>query len=450
MLEFTAIDLVETLLEGFDSVEELMEARADKLAAQYNIPLETIKTLEDLDPTRNKKYLPWLAKQLAAGNLSVDEDNKKNEISNALSEFERLIKMPAFKDKYGSNIDGYETFDSLAKLMKKCELMVSAKDRNTGRVVAGATLLGKHGNLKLYKMMTPDALREFALHNVHEPTHTEMCPKCHVVHPMTSWCVRDMTAGSTHAETYLKDDFYIVTKNDETYVALQHKDGQCQNVSNGGITADVANEIYPLVKSVLRYNDLKNKAGTNIGIFLKVPNIDRELRQVQAEKLDMMPNGASWKGDLDLTEIPTTRLPGNFTVEGILTLKGSGIVRLPKGLKVEELNLVGSLVKTLPADLTVDFKAREEKHDMSRLRVDRDFPMEELCRFYFNTRLPMMKLAFISQRTGGQVKGGVRQAEISAESAEAEWPAMKERLYKHFLSDPDTIEDIKATSVQGY
>lgn len=370
----TAAQIVRTLLEEWDA---LLEDRIDGLLKQYaqtkKWERRDIEEISRYDPSRNKKYLPWLVKQVAEHNLdSIELDA----IHDLLMEFERLITLPAFqgsRDIYSYSLDNFQRMVTAnVELRSQAEIERKAKTAKKTKTVAdyehkeGVEDVGNFNDLTLMKITNPESLSWWAWRGYMEENPNWGRPTIHPPEPGQDpfahdgkWCVR----STTHGTNYLrKEPFYLVLKKGWPYVGILLDQGQVKDLDNHQVSMGVAEEIYPLLKGVID----QHKADG--GRLYSESHIFENMRFLQngvqagekfADDVDLsdsslrtLPENLSFQGTLNVDKTLLTELPTGLTVRSHLWARNTNITKISPGLKVGgKLAISGSPITTIPADI---------------------------------------------------------------------------------------------------
>lgn len=107
-------DLYEHEIDDRKMLEEsLLENRqlTKNLLQKGEISEELYKQIENADPTPQKKYMFWMAKQLLAGNANIDQ------LRNNIEEFDLFVSRGRIREK--KDINAYKNFAELAAVVKE-------------------------------------------------------------------------------------------------------------------------------------------------------------------------------------------------------------------------------------------------------------------------------------------------------------------------------------------
>lgn len=405
-----ATDIVNELLDESLVNVTLLEARADELAAKFNVDIAKVKELALIDPTRNQKYLPWLVARWAAQDQGFSDQEL---LRTSLQQFERLLKLPAFQGS--KDIQQYGNIEQLITTVKESEGLTSKKEK----MLAGAKVVAKDGPLTLIKIEGDNnyqTLIYYSTHNVLNPPAA--ASQQGGEEGQTNWCVRFPEYSQSHLR---QGPFYIVLKNGMTYLAIHPASGQVKNTDQHRhqFTGGQANEIARLVNQEIL------GGGENM-----IRNFHGDMRHF-INVIDLPP-GSTIDDNLDYSGTKGRKLPENLTVNGSLNLEGSDIAVLPPGLKVKgDLNIKNTPIKSL-GNATAG----------GRLLRDEDFPKSEIFMFVFRVKMPQMKTNFILTRTTkGYKDKGQTMPPITQQEAEAQWPKMADELARYYASLADADKE---------
>ncbi len=220
---------------------------------------KVLYSLADADPTAEHdkgKYIPWIARQVATGNIRLPEDIDK--VKMRLSEFD--THKQASKAKFPKDINQYKSFGDLAKTMNKhlgpedtgfsgsFLRSLSPSDYNTAKDGTEVVYQGKmpEGGDSKFGGITWDALKYgdgggsgdgWEIIKVKSPEASAIL--CHG----TDWCVKDpaWSAG------YLKRGPFYMIANKGKREALFHADsGQFMDPTDSSMKAEKRAYYQPL------------------------------------------------------------------------------------------------------------------------------------------------------------------------------------------------------------
>jgi hypothetical protein len=483
------LKIVHTLLEEW---EVMLEDRIDDLVQQYAQTMKwerrDIENMARYDPSRNKKYLPWLLKQ-AAENPTLTDQNYDG-IHDLLMEFERLLTLPSFtgsRDIYSYSLPDFErTITANMELRSQSELDRKAKAAKKKTVSSyehkeGVKSVGTLGNLELLQITSAESLAWWAWRgymqenpNWNRPTIQPPPPGQEVSIHDGKWCVRN----TTHGNNYLrKEPFYLVLKGGWPYVGILLAQGQVKNLDNDQINMGVAEEVYPLVEPFI--SALKAEGGS-----LKYEStIFEHMRFLQGG----VKPGESFRDDVNLSNSSLTSLPANLTFHDTVTLentkiteippntvakrgfsaKGSAITKigegfecggeldlsntpltaLPEGIKAESINVANTKLTELPENLSVSTLHIEGTFITklpSTLVVARSMtwsePMtlEECKMQFFRNTLPKLKV---------EAAAHPRMTGLSPAAMAKAWSKAEKELLKYYMTDKSIDGHVKSMFV---
>jgi hypothetical protein len=369
----TAAQIVRTLLEEWDA---LLEDRIDDLVAQYAQTKKwgrgVIENMVRYDPSRSKKYLPWIVKQVAIHNL---DSAALDRIHDGLMEFERLLTVPAWQGN--RDIQSYD-FEQLLAAVAAAEQVRSqseierqakaAKKRGPAEKppTEGIEKVSETDNLKVLRFTDAVSLSWWAWQaykqenpNWGRPTIGPAPVGADPYALDQKWCIRNPTHGTNYLR---KEPFYMVMKDGWPYVGILLDQGQVKDLDNKQVSMGVAEEIYPLLKTVI---DQHKADGGRLYSESKIFENMRFLQNgVQAgekfsddvdlsnSSLSTMPENLSFLGTLDIDKTMLTELPPGTTVRSHLWARNTQITKLGTGLRVGgRLVLSGSPITTIPNDI---------------------------------------------------------------------------------------------------
>lgn len=369
-----ATHIVHSLLEEW---EALLEDRIDDLIRQYpdlRWERSDIDKFARYDPSRNKKYLPWLVKQIAQHKLEMDAA-ELDSIHDDLMEFERVVAIPAWQGN--RDIQGYDyrqlhaEMEEAARVRSQSELERKAKHAKKTKTVAdyehkeGVDEVGHHNDLSLLKITNAESLSWWAWRGYMEenpnwgrPTIQPPPPGQEVSIADGKWCVRK----TTHGLNYLRrEPFYLVLKKGWPYAGILIDQGQVKTLDNDQVSMGMAEEIYPLLKSILdKFKADGGSLHSESRIFENMRFLQNGVQAGETFNSDVdlsdsslasMPEGLTFNDSLDIDNTPMTEIPPNTTVRNHLWARNTKITKIGPGLSVgDKLVLSGSPVTSLPVD----------------------------------------------------------------------------------------------------
>jgi hypothetical protein len=476
--------VVEDLLEGFtfvleDRLDDIIAKSAERIPG--STPQAKRQTLEgwmSFDPSRNKKYFPWMVKQFLANKVVWSPQNLDN-VRDVLMDFEHYITMPAFdapRDIYQYDVN------TLSAAVAKHRGLTSKADRLRGRKTTAANVISQVGDMELVgfkdgKSIAEESWRVYDERNPnwdgdpHYPTDPvyNQGPEPYSVDHL--WCTRNPERGANYAKGSPSKTFYIVRKGGWPYCAavLSDSGSQIMDVHNHQISVGVAEEIYPLFRPVL---DEYAKNRWSIGqvatqLFGLIRIVRGEIQpgetiqgaDLSKSSLKSLPDDLTVSGNLNVSNTPLTRLPNNLKVQGDLSISGTKIKELPTNLVVSgNLNLSGTLITALPQTMTVgtldisntkiqqlppklEVKLKLKingtpiKHLPDAMVLDKGasveysdpLSMQEIKRWFFWYRAPDLRVTYF--------KNPKNASYTSPEQQEAAWQSFIPKLQQHFQTD---------------
>lgn len=404
--------IVEALLGGDTA---LLEDRVDNMIAKYNTDPKNprFKRLEVMqwaqyDPTRNKKYLPWIIKEVAEGRMELPKDG--HELSEALMAFERLLPIPTYTgthDLYSMDWEG------LKSLVGEHGHIRSKTSIERAKREAGVTVVAKAGDLECLRITDAQALSNWSW-----KAYSENNPNWDgkPVHPGdvkdpfedSLWCTRFLNYGNNYLDG---GPFHMVLKNGWPYVGLVFHKGEAQDLHNHGITAKVAEEVWPVVKDCIPADVTLSR---NAQVFSSIRFLEGAI-----------PPGSKVQGPVDLSGTRLSALPSNLTVTGTLNVSNTPLTKLPPGLTVTgTLQIYGTQISELPNDLKVDDMEWSEPLDWSKVKT----------LFYHSLYGSMKEHLFSDARLAG----------LSDAEKEKEWVNFQPQLLKFFQTNPSVDKNARS------
>jgi len=441
MAKTVAEQIATALLSGLQAVmEDNMSGRVDNLAKQYMKltgqelaadPKEQARQIQanrakieqwmDMDPTANKKYVPWIIKQIA--NKALKLPQQAMQLKDDLMSFERILKIPA----YTGNRDIYQfpTYKDFHDTITQHGELRSKGEMEREKLQAGVTKVAQVGNLELLKITSPQALIQWAWRAYDPATNpnwkaAKVTPKLDAGGQVQAdlqdglWCVR----FPSYANSYLSGGtpFYLVLKNGGPYAGIIFERGECQDLYNNRKQPDhdmkmsQVEEIYPVLRDVIP------SASSLTGRCAKLS----KMRFLNGDVKD----GETVQGPIDLAGTSLKALPNNLTVKGNLDISSTKVSTLPVGLKVEgTLKIQGTRISELPNDLFVEDLEWSEPLDWKKIKH----------LFYLRRHMDMQKHFFEHDK----IKGG------SAEERNQRWINFQPALAAYFQKDPEVDRHVK-------
>lgn len=203
---------IQSLIESAQQVTD----RINAVSKRYpGLPEAVVNALVDADPTPEKKYLAWLAKQTVAKHLRMPEDALV--IGEDLKKFSQMKQHGVLRGAEG-DIMRYET---PGKLRAK---MGSQEKSSDGHDVSaiwpdGAEELSGNGLYRILRIGRP--------HNDGSFTTEDAVNALAQFAAKTGWCVKNKAT----ARNYLADGpFYLIAKNKKPYCLIHPASSQAKDV----------------------------------------------------------------------------------------------------------------------------------------------------------------------------------------------------------------------------
>ena len=420
----------------------LLEDRVEDLILRYpTMKLNRMKLEKwfEFDPTDNKKYFPWIVKQVSLKKVLLPRGGER--LRDDLMRFERLLLLPGFTEP--RDINRYDA-KTLSKTVRKTANLQSKSEKEREARFKNVKVVGKAGNIVVVEIKNAQELmnRSWQAYSKGNPNwdgESLAPPRVgqEANRPWDGlWCVR----FPQFARSYLAEGpFYMVYKNGGIYVGIVFEKGECQTLENDPIPLSVAEEIYPAMKPLIDHKS-KNGAGLvrNCAVF-------SNMRFLRGEAMDGETISGQG-GKLDLSWSSLTRLPNSLTVNGTLDLTGCKISNLPAGLTVSGgvLRIAGTPVTALPLDLNVE-----------EMEWSEPLPVEEVKKLLYRMRNSCMKQHFLDRTIFKKEKdvNGVETHKLDASGktipltdAEKEvmWIEFQPELLKYFLTHPKMDASVKS------
>ena len=368
--------IVRLLLQEWDA---LLEDRIDDLVKRYGQKMKwerrDIEKLVRYDPTPNKKYLPWIVRQVVEHAL---DQNDLDGLHDLLMEFERLLTLPAFqgnRDIYSYSLQDFQrTVTDNMQLRSQSEIERQAKRaKKQGpaeqQPTEGVEQVAEVGNLGVLRFTDAVSLAWWAWQAYKQENPNWGRPTIHPPPPGTDpysrdgkWCVRNPTHGTNYLR---KEPFYMVLKDGWPYVGILIDQGQVKDLDNKQVTMGVAEEIYPIMAPFI--NKFKEDGGSlhsESTIFENMRFLQngvtagetfRDDVDLSDSSLASMPENLNFQGTLDIDGTPMTELPAGLIVRSHLWARNTKITKIGPGVKVGgKLTLAGSPITVIPADIGFD------------------------------------------------------------------------------------------------
>jgi predicted GNAT family acetyltransferase len=225
--------------------------KIELLQKQFKLTPEQIELCIATDPSPNQSdFVAWIAKFLSKAAFQLPEDSER--IKDQLAKFQKFKKSPAFL--FSKDIQQYDPaklFETLTEAETKG--MGSKKEEKRETVRKGAELVVQEGDVKIFRVTTPEAARELG--------------------SGTNWCTA--APGSSYAATYLKDGpLYVFFDGGSAVAQLHCESNQFMNRSDVCILESVTGDSH----------DRSMKK------FLADPALAKALQMLAAKE----PNVAEW------------------------------------------------------------------------------------------------------------------------------------------------------------
>ena len=398
-----------------DGPEALVEDRIDDLLARYVdaegkplIDRRQVQQWAQYDPTQNKKYLPWIVKEVAEGRLKLPQNG--HELNEALMVFERLLPIPAYqgqRDLYALDWPG------LKKTVAEHGHIRSKTAQEREKRMAGVKTVAKAGNLTCLAITDVQSLNNWSwkAYSAENPNWKEkpVLPGS-VTDPFQDhlWCTR----FPNYASNYLQGGpFHMVLKDGYPYVGLVFHKGEAQDLHNHGITTQVAEEIWPVVKDIIPKDAQLTR---NAKVFSNIRFLENAVEP-----------GSSVAGPIDLSGTKLTQLPSNLTVNGSLDVSNTALTQLPAGLSIAgTLKINGTQITELPNDLKVEDMEWSAPLDWTKVKS-----------LFYRLRHHDMKDHFMNHP---------KLANNTPQQKEKEWIKFQPKLMQYFQTNPDVDKNVRS------
>jgi hypothetical protein len=404
--------IVDALIDGGGA---LLEDRIDDLLARYvndqGKPLldrHQIQGWYQYDPTPNKKYIPWIIREVAEKRMKLPQHG--HELRDALLTFERLLPIPAYqgtRDLYSTDWKG------LKGIVARYGEMKSKSSQEREKRQSGVKVVAKSGNLSCLRITDVQSLNNWSwkAYSAENPNwHGKAIKPGDVKDPFEDslWCTR----FPTYATTYLQSGpFNMVLKDGYPYVGLVFTKGEAQDLNNHGITTAVAEEIWPVVKDEIPKNVTLSR---NAKVFENIRFLEGSVEP-----------GTVIEGSVDLSGTRLSALPDNLKVNGSLDISGTALKNLPSGLTVTgTLKINGTGITDLPSDLRVEDMEWSPPLDWTKVKA-----------LYYRLRQEEMKVHYLQHPKLGNE---------SPEAKEREWIKFQTSLAAFFQNDPEVDKNVRS------
>jgi hypothetical protein len=412
----------------------LTEDRIDDLIKRYpdaRLNRQMIDSWMEFDPTRNKKYMPWIVSQVGTGLLKLPEQGER--LHDDLMTFERMLVIPAYDGP--RDIQQIKSHDELNELMSKHGQLKSKTQADKEKKMAGQQSLARVGKYEVLKITDSDTLNHWGWRAYSYPdpnpnwTGKPVSPSDYKPDDISDrkWCIR----WPRYAISYLQGGpFHLVLKNGGPYVGIVWHKEECQNLKNEGISTAVAEEIYPVLQAAGALPG-EGEGGRNAKVFDNLKFLHGDVK-----------DGDTVTGPVDLANTALAQLPNNLTVKGTLDLTNCPMKQLPAGLRVEgTLRISGTPVAELPEDLSVEDMEWSEPLSLAVMKS-----------MFYRMRLPEMEnhyQQYLKDSAASRVKDPATGKLVYPLDAEGKstkpksWPVMKAALVGHFQTDPEIDKNVK-------
>jgi hypothetical protein len=471
-----AAQIVHSLLEEWDA---LLEDRIDDLVKQYaNMKWERrdIENMVRYDPSRNKKYLPWIVKQAATHEL---DQNDLDALHDGLMEFERLLAIPAFqgsRDILSYDLKSFqEMISQNMEVRSRSEIERKAREAKKTKNVsdyenkAGVRSVGASGDLEVLEIKNAESLAWWAWRGYMEenpnwgrPTIQPPPPGTEVSIRDGKWCVRNTTHGTNYLRT---EPFYLVLKKGWPYVGILLAQGQVKDLDNDQVSMGVAEEIFPLMSPLITAHKASGKTlGWEARIFENMRFVSggvepgeqfREEIDLSGSSLSSLPPNCTFHDSLDVSNTPLKELPEgtvvkrnfvarnsaletvsqNVSIEGRVDLSGSKITKVPGGIAPDTLNIANTAVSELPEGLKVDTlniegtkitKLPDSLVVEKSMTWSEPLDISECKMLFFRMNLDKLEREF---RAHPKIVG------LLPVAADKKWEVFKKQLVQYYLTD---------------
>lgn len=180
--------------------------KIELLQKQFKLTPEQIELCIAADPSPNQSdFVAWIAKFLSKASFQLPEDTER--IKDQLEKFQKFKRSPNFL--FSKDIQQYDPA-KLFETITQAEAagLGSKKEKQRETVRAGAEIVVQEGDVKIYRVTTPEAARELG--------------------SGTNWCTA--APGSGYAATYLKDGpLYIFFDSGSAVAQLHCESNQFMN-----------------------------------------------------------------------------------------------------------------------------------------------------------------------------------------------------------------------------
>jgi len=365
-----------------DRIDDLVQKHGQRIPGSTpEAKRQTLEHWASYDPSRNKKYFPWMFQQFIKGKTEWN-DRTLDHVRDLLSDFEHYITMPSFEAP--RDIYHYD-MKSLEKTARKNAGLASKRDLKRGRERLDADVISSVGNIEVLAFKDGNTLAQEAwrAYSADNPNWTgapllPTMPKYATGYPDYPtpttepystdhlWCIRKPSRGADYIAKSPSKRFYVVRKNGGPYVGAEMGEwaSQIVGIDNKQISMNVVEEIYDAFKPVLDEFAAKrwNVGSAASTLFGRLRIVRGELKpgetiqgtDLSNSSLKSLPDSLIVSGNLDVSGTKLKALPANLTVKGNLVISNTKISTLPPGLKVDgSLNLSGTKISSLPQGLKI-------------------------------------------------------------------------------------------------
>lgn len=387
----------------------------------------------EFDPSRNKKYFPWIVNLAAKGLIRLPDQGER--LRDDLMTFERMLVIPAYQGP--RDIYQIKSADELNKLMSEHGQLKSKSQEEREKKMAGQKSLAKVGPYEVLEITNADTLNHwgwraysYPVENPNWAPNKPASPSDYKPDDLSDrkWCIR----WPRYANSYLAaGPFILVLKNGGPYVGIVWERGECQSLKNEGISTSVAEEIYPVLAAA-HVLPGPGQGGHSAKVFDNLKFLRGDVK-----------DGETISGSVDLADTNLAHLPNNLTIRGSLDLTNCPIKKLPSGLKViGSLKISGSAIDSLPEDLSVQDMEWSEPLDWSKIKhhffLVRSGEMEAT---YKQHGIDMAAARVRDPKTGKLVYPLDDEGKTTKP---VPWSRMKKELIGHFQTDPEIDRDVRS------
>jgi hypothetical protein len=195
--------------------------RGKKLLGDVPSADKIIQTLLEADPTRNKKYLPWLIKQYKNSKIKIDKIKGPTNPQLRLPEdAPKLQEALGLLEKHRTGINVFD-FDWYSLDDKLDEFRVSKGSLTSHGSYPGAEIVKTRGPYTLIRVPRLDGTND-----------EQKITALKKLGLGTKWCTREDYPDS-QAEEYLNQtDVYVILKDGKPYLQFDYSSNQAMNVKD--------------------------------------------------------------------------------------------------------------------------------------------------------------------------------------------------------------------------